>query len=92
MFEGCEVVKEGTALYAGTSPYSVKIAKSPVWYGSGDYEDPPEICEDREIECYEVWYSSPGDGKFTSGGGVFATLDEATKAVEQATNGTIHWQ
>ena len=92
MLENSRVIKEGTALYSGTAPYSVKITKSQVWYGSGDYEDPPEIREDREVECYYVWYESPAEGgTFKSRSGAFATLSEAMAEVDRVTSGTVRW-
>ena len=96
MFDDREVVvKEGVAIYDGTAPYNVKIVKSPIWYGTGDYADPPEIREDREVECYYVWYKSPGPpgpaGPFKSGVGAYATLAEAVAYVVKATYGTVRW-
>jgi hypothetical protein len=47
-----EIVKTGTWLYADEIRCSVVILK-PEWaYGSGDYEDEPEIREGREGEFY----------------------------------------
>ncbi len=96
MLDDAEVVKRGIALYDGTVPYNVKIVKSSVLYGSGDYEDPEEIREDREVECYYIWYESPGPPSrtgrpFRSGGGASLTLAEAMKHVEKATYGTVRW-
>jgi hypothetical protein len=93
MFEGSEVVKEGVWLYDGTVACGVTIAKHHVWYGTGDYEDPPEICDDREVECYYIWYESLVEpGRFSTGGGVFSTLAEAMECVERWTNGTVRWK
>jgi hypothetical protein len=97
MLDDDEVVKRGIALYDGTMPYNVKIVKSSFLYGTGDYEDPEEIREDREIECYYIWCAPPGPpdqtGRpFTTGGGAFLTLAEAMKHVEKATYGTVRWQ
>lgn len=58
MFDYADVIKEGTAVYDKTVPYEVRIIESLVWYGSGDYEDTPEIREDRTMKCYYVWYES----------------------------------
>jgi hypothetical protein len=70
-------------------------SSSPIWYGTGDYEDPQEIREDREVECYYVWYESPGPpgpvGPFNSGSGAYATLAEAEAYVVKATHGTVRW-
>ncbi len=96
MLDDDETVKRGIALYDGTVPYNVKIVKSSVLYGTGDYEDPEEIREDREVECYYIWYESPGPPTRTgrpntSGGGASLTLAEAMRRVEKATYGTARW-
>lgn len=95
MFKDSDVVKTGVALYDQAVPYKVKIVRSQILYGTGDYEDPPEIREDQEVECFYIWYESPGateaQKRFFNGGGEFIELDEAINQVQQATHGTIKW-
>jgi hypothetical protein len=72
------IVKEGTFLYDDAILCRLHIVHSRLWRGSGDYEDPPEICNDRECDAYYVWYGSTTDAEhFNSGSGPYATLDEA---------------
>ncbi|MCL4296450.1 MAG: hypothetical protein KJ077_12010 [Anaerolineae bacterium] len=93
MFNYSDVVKEGTAVYDKAVPYEVRIIQSPIRYGSGDYEDPPEIYEDTLVKCYYVWYESLTEqGSFNAGGGVFPTLAEAMAKAENDTNGTVQWR
>lgn len=40
------VVKKGTFLYDGTVECDLRIVYSKIRYGSGDYEDPPELEND----------------------------------------------
>jgi len=92
MDDNSQVVKEGVAVYDGTVQYGIKIVLSSVWPGSGDYEDPPDIRDDREVECYYAWHESPAEPRrFSSGAGPSATLLEAIEMVERATNGTVRW-
>lgn len=49
--EDAEVVKEGIARYAGEVDYTVRIIKWHTLYGSGDFEDPPEIANDTAVEA-----------------------------------------
>ena len=36
-----------------------KMKSGILLYSTGDYEDPPEIAEDKECLCYYVWCDSP---------------------------------
>jgi hypothetical protein len=91
--EGGDVVKRGIAFYDQTVSYRVWIVRSSVWYGTGDYEDTAEVREDREVECFYVWYESPVSyGKVGPGGGAYSSLSEAIAKVRELTNGTIRWQ
>ena len=52
-------------------------------WGTGDYEDPPEIAEDREIPTYYVELSVTTDpNDFRNGGGSFDTLKDAVDYLE----------
>ena len=53
------IVRTGSWLYAGTVKSAVQIERREVHYGTGDYENPAGIREDREEPCYAVWYESP---------------------------------
>jgi hypothetical protein len=53
-----EVAKTGTFLYDGEVICDIRIARSPVCHGSGDYEDPPEIATDHERETFYIEYES----------------------------------
>jgi hypothetical protein len=91
-YKEMELVQEGTALYAGEVPYRVAIYRSPVRYGSGDYEDPPELRDDIKGEWYYISYAPPVEPqRFSAGGGCFGTPQEAKAHVERMTNGTVEW-
>ncbi len=89
------VVKEGSFLYDGKVECDVRIVRSPVRYGSGDYEDPPDIQNDLKRETFYIEYGSTTQrGVFTAGGGGFASLAEAM-AYAQAAPGiesTLRWK
>ena len=91
MMENAEVVKTGICIYSGNVTYQVRIVKWHILYGTGDYEDPPEIADDREIECYYVWYENLiNKGVYNRGGGSFLSVAEAIFAVEQT--GSVEWR
>jgi hypothetical protein len=84
------VVKSGTFLYGGLRICKVRIVKTDVWPGSGDYEDPPEFQEDKYGEFYEVQYTPVREERFSAGGGYYENLDEAVASVEKAVTG-VEW-
>ena len=43
MFDGEEIVKRGSWMYGGVAPSAIVITRGSIFYGSGDYEDPPDV-------------------------------------------------
>ena len=89
------VVKEGTFLYDGKIQCDVRIIHSPVRYGSGDYEDPPDIQNDVDQDTYYIQYGSTTErGVFNAGGGAYGSLADAIAGVEGAPGigGTVRWR
>jgi hypothetical protein len=88
-----EVVLEGSWLYAGTTRYRIAIVRRGSRYGSGDYEDPPEVAQDREAATFEVWYTAAGDPeRFAAGGGQYPSLDAARSGAETACGPSVRWE
>ena len=74
---------------------SVKVSNTPVRYGSGDYEDPPEIQNDVEQDTLHVEYGSTTErGVFNSGGGGYPSLADATAQAESVPDigSTVRWK
>ncbi len=85
-FSKLRLVKQGICLYDGLLEYKVVIAESDILYGADDdYEDPPEVKEDRVCRCYYVGYDSPHARDNFMGGSAFFTIEEAVAAVEKET-------
>jgi hypothetical protein len=92
MFENAKIIKEGIWWYDNSVECSIRIIKWYILYGSGDYEDLLDICNDREVECYYVLYESlTQKGQFTTTRGGFLSLEEAIKDVESSTLQKIYW-
>ncbi len=88
------VVREGTFLYEGEVECDIRVVHSPVQYGSGDHEDPPEIADDLARDTYYIQYGSITQrGHFNSGSGPFSTLAEAVAGAEAApgVGASIRW-
>jgi len=76
-------VKRGKCTYANTTEYEVIIVKWHILYGTGDYEDPIEIQEDQNVDCYYIFHENLiKKGDFNAGGGAFLSLKDAIASVE----------
>jgi hypothetical protein len=81
---GEEVAKTGTFLYDAKITCDIRIIRSPVWYGSGDYQDPPEIADDHEQQTFYLQYGSTTLRDYYNAGGSYPTLSAAVNAAEAA--------
>ena len=84
------ILARGEWKYGGVTPCSVIIQAETRWPGTGDYEDSPEVADDREMPCVSVWYESlENKEKFNAGGGYFLTVEEAIEAVTKRLQGSV---
>ena len=84
------IIKQGVWLYAGEVTRRVVIVEDDVFPGSGDYEDPPEVANDRHLTCFAVWFETD-IAIFGAGGGWFESLSDAVAHVERVTNQSVIW-
>jgi len=94
LYPGETVVQTGTFLYDGAVECDIRIVHSPIRYGSGDYEDPPDIQDDVECDVFYVHFGSPTQrGIFNAGSSSFSSLPEAVAAVDAmpGVGSTIRW-
>jgi hypothetical protein len=88
------VVKTGTFLYDETIKCDIRIVRSPIRYGTGDHDDPPEEANDQDREVFYVQFGSTTErGKFNSGCSGKASLEDAVLAAETASGigHTVQW-
>lgn len=79
------VVRTGTFLYDGQVECDIRIVFRRIRYGSGDYEDPPELQNDIEQDTYYIEYGSTTErGVFNAGGGGYPSLNAAMAAASAA--------
>jgi hypothetical protein len=70
----------------------LKIIKWNVIYGSGDYEDQPDIRDDIDVECYYLLFESIFEkGRYESQAGGFLSVKEAKSHAEKVTCQKINW-
>jgi len=86
------IARRGEWRYGGEVWAGVRIRVTTTRFGSGDYEDPPEIREDQAVAGFSVeWERADGDGWLSGSGTQFLTLEDALAAVMTATSGTVVW-
>jgi hypothetical protein len=86
---------EGTFLYGGTVVCELRIVRRPIRSGTGDYEDPPEICDDLAQDAFYLEYGSTTQrGVFNAGGDAHPSLSAAMAAAETApgSGNSIVWK
>ncbi|MBL8519261.1 MAG: hypothetical protein JNK75_01195 [Betaproteobacteria bacterium] len=81
----------GTWLYAGSVPCEVRIVQHDILYGTGDYQDPPHIANDREVECFYVLFQTPTGEPSWVGGGVALSVNDAVALAESKLAGGVNW-
>lgn len=92
MFEEAEIIREGIWLYNDCVECKVRIVRWHTLYGTGDYEDAPDIANDKEIECYYILQESIQEkGKFPIYRGGFLSIQEAIEDAENCTFQKITW-
>lgn len=86
------IVAKGEWKYGGTTPCLIVVQREDTWPGTGDFEDPPEIAEDRRMPCFSVWYENPScKGTFNAGGGYFLSLEDAIEETTKKVQGPVMW-
>lgn len=92
MYDDGQIVCTGTWLYDDRIKTGVAIQRMQILYGSGDYEDEPEIGDDKEIENFYIWFSTAGSFiDFRNGAGCRLSLDEAKTEAERLVGQIIKW-
>jgi len=58
IYIGTGYAGQGMCIYDDSTEYEVRIVKWHILYGTGDYDDPIELRDDNNIECYYVFYEN----------------------------------
>lgn len=90
-WESSPIVRRGSWDYDGLRR-EVRIVLHPVYYGTGDYEDEPEVADGRDEPTFVVLYETcaqPG-GTF-AGGGQFSTLAAAMASAADVLRNGLQW-
>jgi len=77
------IVKQGTFHYDSCVECDICVVYCATRFGTGDYDDPPEIQNDMAIDSYYLWLGSTTErGRYSEGGGCFNSLAEAIANAE----------
>ncbi|OJV62808.1 MAG: hypothetical protein BGO41_09320 [Clostridiales bacterium 38-18] len=88
-----KTVLEGTWKYDNAKLCNLRIVKENTIYGTGDYEDPPEIREDIELECYYVEYESMVEkNRYCTRSQAYMSVADAIKGEEVILNQKIDFR
>ncbi|OOG42815.1 hypothetical protein [Polaromonas sp. A23] len=89
------IIKEGTWLYDGQISTGVRIVSCSIRWGTGDWEDLPEVCNDLKVAGFDVQWASPTSPVDYANreSANFATLKAAIEYAESVawTKGTLKW-
>ena len=83
MIDYANVIGKAELLYSGERTYNAVIIKKDFIPGTGDYEDPDEIQNDKICECYLVLYEDLINTDNYISGAYHLTLEEAKTSIEQ---------
>ena len=70
------IIAEAEWLSDGRVPLRIRVHASPMYYGTGDYEDPTDIAEERPGDFYIVSHEVAGQP------GVFANLEPPLESID----------
>ncbi len=78
------ILKIGICRY-DTKEYRLFLCTSTYFPGTGDYEDDSDLRNDRELNCYYIWFEDiVQTGKIAAGAGYYLSLSEAIRAAENS--------
>ena len=79
-----EIIKTGICRY-GSKQYRLFLCTSTFFPGTGDFEDAPEIRDDRGINFYCIWLEDiVNTGNISAGAGYYKQLSYAIRAAESS--------
>ena len=84
-------VKQGLWFHGGVTPCHVQIVRHHTLLGTHDADDPPDIANDRAIECYYIRYDHPQTGRVWLDGGSALSLREAVFLAERRLGPLLSW-
>lgn len=85
------VVKQGLWFFGGVTPCHVRIVRHHTLLGTHDADDPPDIANDREVECFYVRFDQTHTTPVWHDGGTALTLREAMFVAQRRLGPVVSW-
>jgi hypothetical protein len=83
-FDDLPIVAEAEWLCDGTVPIRIRVHASPMYYGTGDFEDPTDIAEERPGDFYILSYEDAGSpGSFRDAVRNLGSIEDVLATVER---------
>lgn len=85
-------VRQGLWFHGGVTPCHVHIVRHHTLAGTGDEDDPPDIAQDRVVECFYIRFDHPdhAPGVWLDGGTALS-LREAVFMAERRLGPLVSW-
>ena len=84
-------IKQGLWFYGGVTPCHARIVRHHTLVGTGDADDPPDLANDRAVECFYVRFDHPHTGPGWHDGGAALSLREAVFMAERRLGPLVSW-
>lgn len=84
-------VKQGLWFHGGVSACHVRIVRHHLLSGTGNADDPPELAQDRVVDCYYILFDLPNAPAQWHQGGVALSLREAMFMAVQRLGPQLDW-
>ena len=81
-FDDLPILAEAEWSRDGSAPMRLRVHSSPMYYGTGDFEDPTDIAEERPGDFYIVTQElADSPGRFADVGPNLASIEEVLDLV-----------
>ena len=84
-------VRQGLWFYAGLTTCHVRILRHHTLFGTHEATDPPEVANDRAVECYYIRFDRPDACHQWLDGGAALSLREAMFLAQQRLGPVVSW-
>lgn len=93
MLPGETIIKRGSWLYDGSVWSRLILVRADAFVGSGDEADAPEICNERKVKTFRVWFESPpGSGDFPTASRQYLSEQEAMEDLNKVLPSPPQWE
>ena len=83
-FDDLPILAEAEWSRDGSAPVRIRVHSSPMYYGTGDFEDPGDIAEERPGDFYVITQEVAGaPGRFASVAPDLTSIEDVLRTVDE---------